>query len=432
MIQGMGLSRRRFLKGVAAAGVAAAGPFATTRRGWSQTGPIKIGIVEPLSGPVAYIGEANVAGFRFGAERLNAAGGVLGRKIELVTGDSELKPDVATRRANDLVLSDKVDFLAVNTGSNIAKAVSQVAAQSKKVFFSTGTEASELTGEEFFDTTFRCCLNTDMHSAELAIYFAKLAPQKYTKFYLLNQDYNFGRAAADGFKKKFNRIKAGGQSIVGDEYHPLQKVQDFGPYITKITASGAEVLMTGDWGQDLRLLLQQGAALGWKVKVGNYFLDDPTVVKAVGKAAVGQVTADAYLCTVESPENKEFVKAWRARYPDAPVSYKFPTLTVGRCANAILWLGEVLKRAGGLDTEKVIKAWEGSRFKTLWGAEVEMRACDHQMLTQGYVAEVFDPEKIPQDIRYFGSDFPYIGKATLIPKDEITIPTKETGNKRCA
>ena len=67
-----------------------------------------------------------------------------------------------------------------------------------------------------------------MHSAELAVYFAKLAPQKYTKFYLLNQDYNFGRAAADGFKKKFNKIKAANQSIVGEEYHPLQKVQDFG------------------------------------------------------------------------------------------------------------------------------------------------------------------------------------------------------------
>jgi hypothetical protein len=92
----------------------------------------------------------------------------------------------------------------------------------------------------------------------------------------------------------------------------------------------------------------------------------------------------------------------------------------------------VIRRAGTIDTEKVIKTWEGARFKTLWGAEVEMRACDHQMLTQGYVAEVLEPDKIPQDIRYFGNEFPYIGKPTLIPKDEITVPAKETGNKRCA
>ena len=426
------VTRRTFLKTAATVGAAAAAPAVILRPGWAQTGPIKFGILEPMSGPVAYIGEGTTAAYRFAADRLNGGGGVLGRKVEIVNADSELKPDVATRRANDLLLSEKVDVLIVNTGSNIGKAVSQVASQARKIFISTGTEAAELTGEEFFDTTFRCCLNTDMHSAELAVWFAKMAPQKYTKYYLLNQDYNFGRAAADGFKKKFNKIKAASQTIVGEEYHPLQKVQDFAPYITKIMASGAEVLMTGDWGQDLRLLLQQGAALGWKVKVGNYFLDDPDVMKNVNKAAVGQVTADAYLSTLDTPDNKAFIKAWRAKYPDAPVAYKYPTLTYARCVNAVMWVGDVIKRANGLDTDKMIKAWEGSHFKTVWGGEVEMRACDHQMLTQGYIAEVMEPDKIPQDIRLFGTEFPYLGKAVEIPKAELTVPPRETGNKRCA
>lgn len=427
----MSVDRRTFLTRTAAAAVAAGAPAALLRPGWAQTGPIKLGIIEPQSGPVKYVGDNNIAAYRFAAERLNQAGGVLGRKVEIVVADSELKPDVATRRANDLVLGEKVDFLVVNTGSNIAKAVSQVAYQHHKVFFSTGTEAAELTGEEFFPTTFRCCLNTDMHSAQLAVYFARLAPQKYTKFYLLNQDYNFGHAAAAGFKKKFNRIKAPNQQIVGEEYHPLQKTQDFAPYVTKIMASGAEVVMTGNWGQDLRLLLQQGASLGWKVKVGNYFLNDPTVLQAVGKAAVGHVTADAYLITVDTPENREFLKAWRARYPDAPVGYRYPDLTIGRCFYAVLWLGDVLKRAGSVDTDQVIRAWEAAKFRTAWG-EVEMRACDHQMLTQGYVAEIMEPEKIPPAIRYFGTEFPYIGPATLIPREEMTVPPRETGNKRCA
>lgn len=427
----MSIDRRTFLRGAAAGAAVAAAPAVILRPGWAQTGPIKLGIVEPQSGPVKYVGDNNIAAYRFATERINQAGGVLGRKMELVIADSELKPDVATRRANDLVLGEKVDILVVNTGSNIAKAVSQVANQHRKLFFSTGTEAAELTGEEFFDTTFRCCLNTDMHSAQIAVYFARMAPQKYTKFYLLNQDYNFGRAAAEGFKKKFERIKAPDQQIVGEEYHPLQKTQDFGPYITKIMASGAEVVMTGNWGQDLRLLLQQGASLGWKVKVGNYFLNDPTVLQAVGKAAVGHITADAYLITVDTPENREFLKAWRARYPDAPVGYRYPDLTIGRCYHAVLWVGEVIKKAGSLDTNALIKAWEGSKFKTAWG-DVEMRACDHQMLTPGYVAEIMEPEKIPQNIRYFGNEFPYIGPATAIPRDEMTVPPRETGNKRCA
>ena len=423
-------SRREFLKGAAAVGVAAAAPCITTRPGWAQTGPIKIGILEPQSGPVKWVGDTYIAGVRFGVERVNRSGGVLGRKLEIVVADSELKPDVATRRANDLLLAEKVDLLAMGTGSNIAKAVSQLASQHKKLFVSYGTEAAELTGAEFFPTTFRCCLNTDMHSAELAVYFARLARERYTKFYLLNQDYNFGHAAAEGFKKKFSRIKAPDQQIVGEEYHPLQKVQDFGPYVTKIMASGAEVVITGDWGQDLRLLLQQGADLGWRVKLGNYFLNDPTNLQAVGKAAVGHVTADAYLMTIETPENREFLRAWRAFYPDAPLSYRYPDLSIGRAAYAIPWIADVITKAGSLDTEALIRAWEGARFRTAWG-QVEMRPCDHQMLTGGYVAEVMEPERIPAAIRYW-PDFPYIGPPTAIPRDEMTVPPRETGNPRCA
>ena len=425
------VSRRSFLKGAAAAGAASIGPWVIVRPGWSQTGPIKIGITEPLSGPVTYVGEGYAAGAKFGAHKLNQAGGVLGRQVEIVAVDSELKPDVATRRANDLLFGEKVDILAMGTGSAVAKAVSQVANQNRKIFISYGTEAAELTGEEFFDTTFRCCLNTDMHSGMLAVYFAKMAPQKPAKIYLLNQDYNFGRACADGFKKFFNRVKGPNQNIVGEEYHPLQKVQDFGPYITKIEASGAEVVITGDWGQDLRLLLQQGKALGWKVKTGQYFLNDPVVLQAVKDAAVGHITADAYHMTIDTPENKAYIHEWRKFYPNAPLSSKFPDLSWTRAFNSVLWVGDAIKRAGSLDTDKLIKAWEGSKFKAVWG-EVEMRACDHQMQTPGYVSQILEPEQIPSDIRYWGNEFPYIGKPTRIAMQDMSVPPKETGNKRCA
>ncbi len=426
------VSRRTFLRTAAVAGAAVGVPYFVARPGWSQTGPIKIGVCEPQSGPVKFIGDANIAGYRYAVEKINAAGGVLGRKLEVAIGDSELKPEVATRRANDLVLGEKADFLVVNTGSNVAKAVSQVADTNKKVFFSTGTEARELTGDEFFPTTFRCCLNTDMHSSLLAVYLAKLAPQKPTKVYLLNEDYNFGRAAAEGFVKKFNAIKGANQQIVGDEFHPLQKVQDFGPYITKIMASGAEVVMTGDYGQDLRLFLQQGTALGWKVKVANYFLNDPTAVQPLGKAAVGHISADAYLSTLDTPANLAFIKDWHSHHADAPLNYSYPELTVGRCFNAVLWLADVVKRAGSLETDKVIKAWEGAKFRTPWGVDVEMRACDHQMQTPGYIAEITEPEKIPQEIRYFGSQFPSLGKPiATISEHDLAIPPKDTGNKRC-
>src|SRR5215475_15084544 len=131
------ISRRSFLKGAAAAGAASVGPWVIVRPGWTQTGPIKIGITEPLSGPVTYVGEGYTSGAKFAANKLNQKGGVLGREVEIVAADSELKPDVATRRANDLLFGEKVDILAMGTGSSVGKAVSQVANQNRKIFIST-------------------------------------------------------------------------------------------------------------------------------------------------------------------------------------------------------------------------------------------------------------------------------------------------------
>jgi hypothetical protein len=88
-------------------------------------------------------------------------------------------------------------------------------------------------------------------------------------------------------------------------------------------------------------------------------------------------------------------------------------VVIGKNYWAMMWLGEIVRTCGSVETDKVIKAWEGARFKTAWG-EVEMRAGDHQMLTPGYVAEVQEPEQIPADIRYYGAEFPYIGRATFV------------------
>jgi ABC-type branched-subunit amino acid transport system substrate-binding protein len=142
------LSRRRLLKGAAAAGVLSAAPAMIVRPGWSQTGPIKIGVLEPRSGPVKYVGDKHVAALGYAVEQVNAAGGLLGRKLEIVVADSEMKGDVATRRANDLIFSEKVDFLT-GLGSTVGKAASQIASQNRKIFFTPTSEAVELTGEEF-------------------------------------------------------------------------------------------------------------------------------------------------------------------------------------------------------------------------------------------------------------------------------------------
>ena len=417
-------SRRTF---IAAAATALAAPAILMRPGWALTSPIKIGTIEPRSGPSKYVGDANIAAIEFVVDQVNASGGLLGRQVEIVVGESEFKPDVGGRRASEMLLGEKVDFLSA-LGGAVAKIVAQKCFEAKKLFISPHTVPSEMTGAEFIPTTFVCSLTTEMLAASLAAWAVK---QPHTRVFLINQDYANGRNAGAAFKKKFNQAKRDDQLIVGEEYHPLFKLNDFAPYVTKIMAAGADLVMSANWGPDLRLLLQQGAQLGWKVKLAGFFLNDPTLTQAVKDAAVGHVTTGVHMITVDTPENKALIEKWRAKFPEAPIFYRVPDLITGRGVNAWSWLFEVIRRAGSLDAETLIKTWEGSSFRAPWG-DVKMRGCDHQMLSPCFVAEVMQPAAIPEAIRYYGNDFPYIGTATTIPAEVIVTPAVESGNKRCS
>jgi len=378
------------------------------------------GLVSPLSGPFQDIGERDVHAVKSAVEQINAEGGLLGKKVELLVEDDEFNPAVATRKARKLILEDGAKFIINNTGSHITLALAPIAEKYKVINLTAATEAAKITGSEFTPYTFRACLNTDQHSGAIVAYFAKKYPQ-YKKYYLLNQDYAFGREAAESFKKKFKQVMPPDAEIIGEVFHPLG-LRDFAPYVSTIMASGAEVVLTGDFGTDLRLLLKQGAALGWKIKLGSYFLDDPLITQDVGQAAVGHVTADVYAPTIDSPPNKAFLEKWRARDKDAPLVFKYPNAIMGKIYWAIRFMAEAIKKADSTDAEAVIKAWEGMSFEVPWGT-VTMRACDHQLITPAVVAEV----EALSDIY----DFPYMGRPAIIPAEEITVPPELTGNSRC-
>lgn len=176
-------------------------------------------------------------------------------------------------------------------------------------------------------------------------------------------------------------------------------------------------------------MLQQGAQLGWKVRLAGFFLNDPTLTQAVGNAAVGHVTVGIHMITVQTPQNTALIKEWRARFPDAPIFHRVPDLITGRGVNAWSWLFEVIKQAGTTDTETVIKTWEGSSFTAPWG-KVTMRACDHQMQSPCFVAEIMAATDIPERLKFYGNALPYVGPPQEIAAEEIAIPAA-SGNKAC-
>ena len=175
--------------------------------------------------------------------------------------------------------------------------------------------------------------------------------------------------------------------------------------------------------------MQQGHELGWPVTVVGFYLNDATLTSLLGDAAVGHVTTGVNMATLPTPLNVETIRAWRKRYPDAPISYRVPDLQTGQSLSGFSWFLDAVKKAGSTDTEAIVKAWEGDRTEVLWGP-AEMRACDHQLQSGCGVATIAKPADIPEDIRFF-PEFPYIGPARLIGADLVSIPPAETGNARC-
>jgi len=378
--------------------------------------PIKMVEINPQSGVMKDVGDRHQLGIKFAVDEINSAGGLLGRPIKMFYEDSQLKPDVATRKAGRYISEEKIEFIISGVGTHVSKALAPVAEKNKVIFLNDGAAGDELTGKDFTPYQFRVCLSTSQQSGALAAYFST---KPFKKFYILNQDYAFGHDVAEAFKKAMNRLKPDWQ-LVGEDYHPIG-AKDMGPYISKVISSGAEVMITGNYGADLRVLLKQASGLALKAKVGSYYLVDPYALQEIGEAAVGAVTVEIYMLTEDTPQNKAFVERWKKRKidPDQP----YPTWLMGKAYQGFMFMAEAIKKANSTKAEDVIKAWEGLSFDAPVG-RMTMRACDHQVITPISVGEIVaGPGPFYK--------FPFVGTPIIIPAEKAAVPPEETGNPRC-
>ena len=378
--------------------------------------PIKMVEINPQSGVMKDIGDRHQLGVKFAVDEINAAGGLLGRPIKMFYDDSQLKPDVATRKAERYIAEEKVEFIISGVGTHVSKALAPVAEKNKVIFLNDGAAGDELTGKDFTPYQFRVCLSTAQQSGALAAYFAT---KPYKKYYILNQDYAFGHDVAEAFKKAMKRMKPDWE-LVGEDYHPIG-AKDMAPYISKVIASGAEVMITGDYGADLRVLLKQAAGLGLKAKVGSYYLVDPYALQEIGDAAIGAITIEIYMLTEDTPQNKAFVERWKKRNIDPNQPY--PTWLIGKAYQATMFMAEAIKKAKSTKADDVIKAWEGLSYDAPVG-RMTMRPCDHQVITPISVGEIAaGPGPFYK--------FPFVGTPIVIPAEKAAVPPQETGNPRC-
>lgn len=374
---------------------------------------IRIGLLEAFSGASAKYGEQVWLLFNWVAHDLNKRGGILvdgkKKKIQIIKGDTKGKAAEAKKAAERLVLKDKVHVLTGGSGSHLVLTIQTVAKKYKKIYMNYwGLSDSLMDGKNFNRYTFRPQLTTKTIGDAFAKYYAE-RPEN--NFYILCQDYSYGHNLGEAFKKGLEKYKPDSK-IVGEDYHGLI-LKDFAPYLTKIKASGAEVVFTGDWAPDSENLLKQARQMEIMVPFANVFMAEPDLLASVGpEGSSGLVSIHPFIISDKNSEQKKFLTIWNNQWnrwgkPYNTALYKWPTTDNGAIMTWGYWLLSVIEKAGSLDPEKIIQTWEGNEWNSLVGV-LKMRACDHQTVQNVYFGVTTYPN------RYFKTNA-WFEKAEVVP-----------------
>jgi len=408
---------------------------------------IKVAVVASFSGPAANQGQFEFCIVQWAAHDINKRGGILvdGKKklIQIIKADSQSKPNPTKKICERLALEDKVHAFYGTDGSIVMKIINQVADRYKIIAQNALTSSDDCQNAANFSRyAFQTFWTSDSIGRGLAYYYGQIK-KKETKFYILNQDYGFGHLIAESFKNGLSEYYPGSQ-IVGEDYHPLFH-KDFAPYLTKVKASGAEVIFSADWSPDIVNLLKQSRQLGLNIPIANIYGNDANALDGLGiEGTKGLVHIDCFDVTnpFEVPGYEKFFKAWHNQWKtwkSVPFNggYFEYCGCAGNAAAGLMgayWLFSVIERAQSTDPEKIIKVWEGDTYRIVNGKLWKMRPCDHKVIQDLYVSEYIPPaeqkEFFPIPPYYWYKDFCYTGPTYKVPAEKI-LPWMDEKLDRC-
>ena len=346
----------------------------------AQTDSIKIGVVTPLSGTYAGIGQQVKWGLDLATKEINASGGIAGRKVELIYEDEEANPAVAVQKAEKLFQVNKVDFLTgtVNSGSTLA--VGQVAERNNRLAATTVSFADSITADKCSPNMFRVNARAGMQSAALAEWISKTKPN--ANVFYLGPDYEMGRSTVAAFK---SAAEAKGAKTVGEVFAPLDN-KDYSPFFGQIRGARPNVIYTSVAGNDTVRLMSQLAEFGVNRNLqvlGASGTVTSQNIAAIGKAAEGFVTGVGYSTAIDYPANKKFVKDFETAYKAQPDLY-------GADSYGLMYFYKAaVEKAKSIETDKVRTAMRGIQWETPQGIKT-MRAGDHQAMQDMYAVQVKD------------------------------------------
>jgi len=361
--------------------IAGAGVVAALCAPLSFAETIKVAFIDPLSGPFAPVGQGLLRSFQMVAEVGNREKWAPGHTFEVTGFDNKASPQESLT-----VLKTAIDqgfrYVVQGNGSGAAGALIDAINKHNErnpgkevVFLNYAAVDPDLTNSKCSFWHFRTDANSDMKMEALTSYLAK--DKNIKKIYIIGQNYAHGhqvtRAAKEYLKRKRPDIE-----IVGDDLHPIGSVKDFSPYVAKINASGADTVITGNWGSDLALLIKAARESDLKANFYTYYAYTTGVPTVMGATGVDRVKyVGTWNVNNETYSGKDLIEAFKKKYNDD--YYAVTTYS------ALQLLGKGVVQAKSTDPIKVAFAMEGQKFKTLNG-DVEMRKSDHQLQQPLYVA----------------------------------------------
>jgi branched-chain amino acid transport system substrate-binding protein len=342
--------------------------------------PIKIGVVTPLSGTYAGIGQQVKWGLELATKEVNAKGGIMGRQVQLIYEDSEANPSVAVQKAEKLFEVGKVDFLTGTVNSGATVAVGQVAERAQKLLATTVSFADDITGSKCSPNVFRVNAKAGQQSTALAAWLAKTHPK--AKVFYLGPDYLMGRSTVAAFKEAAEKV---GATSLGEVFAPLG-AKDYSQYFGQLRAAQPQILYTSVAGNDtVRLFtqMQEFGLLKNLTVLGASGTVTSQNVAAIGKAANGFTTGVGYSTEIDTPANKAFVAAFTAANKADPDLY-------GADSYGLIYAYKAaVEKSKSTDTDKVRAALRGLTWSTPQG-EKTIRAGDNQAMQTMYVVQVAD------------------------------------------
>ena len=371
---------------------------------------IKLGGMLPLSGRAADLGIACKQGAELAVKEINAKGGVLGKKFELLMADSKANVQELSSLSNRYIQKDGVNFLFGVVSSAGALTVGEIAKREKVIFMDTVASTDTFTKEKWNRYSFRAGTCNSQEANSLALYAAKKYP-KLTKFYNLGPDYEYGRTMWELFKARTAKVNPKAE-FIGEQW-PKLFVPDYTTYINAILAAKPDAVYCSLWGGDLVAFIKQAKPYGifdkmkWIIATGG----DITVAKALGSDMPKGLIVDQryYFHWPETERNKAFVKAYMADYND------YPSAWAAEGYDGVTFLYEGIKKAGSLDTEKVVAALEGLTIDAPRG-KATLRKEDHQLSSDFMVGETVFVKQYP---------FAIVGNTEVFKADEVLYSIEE-------